>query len=245
MYNLYANHKQFLQGEEVTFDYNYVRVFGAAAKKCKCGSSQCRGFIGGDPLNCEVVLYDSDEEDSQELEVDRESNTFEEILSTTTNTSLDENQDAVLSTEIENSHLVAHGETESSADASTSSFVRPENLEDSSEHLTQPLCITHVEDTFSRADKPLKSETSSLIEELGNDAQLKTCLDSVEVDQEPPRSLAPRKSRVSSGSLNKKNNKAPKIKLKKSEQVTSTSKKPSSACGRHEVGKEVLFNFFI
>ncbi|XP_010534715.1 PREDICTED: histone-lysine N-methyltransferase ASHH2-like isoform X2 [Tarenaya hassleriana] len=51
------------KGEEVTFDYNYVRVFGAAAKKCYCGSSHCRGYIGGDPLNGDVVIQsDSDEE---------------------------------------------------------------------------------------------------------------------------------------------------------------------------------------
>uniref|UniRef100_A0A5B6ZFR2 Histone-lysine N-methyltransferase ASHH2 n=1 Tax=Davidia involucrata TaxID=16924 RepID=A0A5B6ZFR2_DAVIN len=51
------------KGEEVTFDYNYVRIFGAAAKKCVCGSSQCRGYIGGDPLNTEVIVQgDSDEE---------------------------------------------------------------------------------------------------------------------------------------------------------------------------------------
>ncbi|KAG7032825.1 Histone-lysine N-methyltransferase ASHH2 [Cucurbita argyrosperma subsp. argyrosperma] len=51
------------KGEEVTFDYNYVRVFGAAAKKCYCGSSHCRGYIGGDPLNSEVIIQsDSDEE---------------------------------------------------------------------------------------------------------------------------------------------------------------------------------------
>ncbi|XP_038885000.1 histone-lysine N-methyltransferase ASHH2 isoform X2 [Benincasa hispida] len=51
------------KGEEVTFDYNYVRVFGAAAKKCYCGSFQCRGYIGGDPLNSEVIIQsDSDEE---------------------------------------------------------------------------------------------------------------------------------------------------------------------------------------
>ncbi|XP_044475278.1 uncharacterized protein LOC123203150 [Mangifera indica] len=49
--------------EELTFDYNYVRVFGAAAKKCYCGSPQCRGYIGGDPLNTEVIYQgDSDEE---------------------------------------------------------------------------------------------------------------------------------------------------------------------------------------
>jgi len=48
----------------LTFDYNYVRVFGAAAKKCYCGSPHCRGYIGGgDPLNAEVVVHgDSDDE---------------------------------------------------------------------------------------------------------------------------------------------------------------------------------------
>ncbi|KAJ0976840.1 hypothetical protein J5N97_012314 [Dioscorea zingiberensis] len=51
------------EGEEVTFDYNYVRVFGAAAKKCVCGSSECRGYIGGDPSNTEAIVHgDSDEE---------------------------------------------------------------------------------------------------------------------------------------------------------------------------------------
>lgn len=51
------------QGEELTFDYNYVRVFGAAAKRCVCGSSECRGYIGGDPLNKDAVVQgDSDEE---------------------------------------------------------------------------------------------------------------------------------------------------------------------------------------
>lgn len=51
------------QGEEVTFDYNYVRVFGAAAKKCVCGSPNCRGYIGGDPTNFEVIVQeDSDDE---------------------------------------------------------------------------------------------------------------------------------------------------------------------------------------
>ncbi|KAF5725302.1 histone-lysine N-methyltransferase ASHH2 [Tripterygium wilfordii] len=51
------------KGEEVTFDYNYVRVFGAAVKKCYCGSPPCRGYIGGDPHNAEVIVQgDSDEE---------------------------------------------------------------------------------------------------------------------------------------------------------------------------------------
>ncbi|KAK7282685.1 hypothetical protein RIF29_11658 [Crotalaria pallida] len=56
--------KNIKQGDEVTFDYNYVRVFGAAAKKCYCGSRHCRGYIGGgDPLDAELIVQgDSDEE---------------------------------------------------------------------------------------------------------------------------------------------------------------------------------------
>ncbi|CAI8598342.1 unnamed protein product [Vicia faba] len=52
------------QDEELTFDYNYVRVFGAAAKKCYCGSPHCRGYIGGgDPLNDGLIVQgDSDDE---------------------------------------------------------------------------------------------------------------------------------------------------------------------------------------
>ncbi|KAJ6954282.1 hypothetical protein NC652_005885 [Populus alba x Populus x berolinensis] len=51
------------KGEEVTFDYNYVRVVGAAAKRCYCGSPQCQGYIGGDPTSSEVTdQVDSDEE---------------------------------------------------------------------------------------------------------------------------------------------------------------------------------------
>lgn len=38
-------------------------MVGAAAKKCHCGSSQCRGYIGGDPQNTEVVYQgESDDE---------------------------------------------------------------------------------------------------------------------------------------------------------------------------------------
>lgn len=47
----------------MTFDYNYVRVFGAAVKKCVCGSPHCRGYIGADRLNTEIVVQgDSDDE---------------------------------------------------------------------------------------------------------------------------------------------------------------------------------------
>ncbi|XP_031117472.1 histone-lysine N-methyltransferase ASHH2-like isoform X1 [Ipomoea triloba] len=54
------------KGEELTFDYNYVRVFGAAAKKCVCGSPQCRGYIGGDPQNAEVIVQDDSDDEYPE-----------------------------------------------------------------------------------------------------------------------------------------------------------------------------------
>ncbi|BBN20370.1 protein MpASHH3 [Marchantia polymorpha subsp. ruderalis] len=55
------------EGEEVTFDYNYVRVRGASAKKCECGSSQCRGFIGADSETPRAVV-ESDSEDDEDPE---------------------------------------------------------------------------------------------------------------------------------------------------------------------------------
>ncbi|XP_059301922.1 histone-lysine N-methyltransferase ASHH2-like, partial [Lycium ferocissimum] len=60
------------KGEEVTFDYNYVRVFGAAVKKCVCGSPHCRGYIGGDPLNAEVIVQDDSDDEYPETVVLRE-----------------------------------------------------------------------------------------------------------------------------------------------------------------------------
>lgn len=59
------------KGEELTFDYNYVRVFGAAAKKCHCGSHKCQGYIGGDPHNADqIVQGDSDEEFPEPVVID-------------------------------------------------------------------------------------------------------------------------------------------------------------------------------
>eukprot|EP00250_Pteridium_aquilinum_P019301 c24385_g1_i2 orf=369-5060(+) len=54
------------KGEEITFDYNFVRVCGAAAKKCLCGSRDCRGFIGGDPMTPRSVVHSDSEEDDPE-----------------------------------------------------------------------------------------------------------------------------------------------------------------------------------
>ncbi|VFR00252.1 unnamed protein product [Cuscuta campestris] len=57
------------KGEELTFDYNYVRVVGAAAKKCVCGTPQCRGYIGGDPQNAEVIIQDDSDDEFPEPDV--------------------------------------------------------------------------------------------------------------------------------------------------------------------------------
>ncbi|KAJ7514756.1 hypothetical protein O6H91_23G058100 [Diphasiastrum complanatum] len=60
--------RDLVQGEEITFDYHYEPVYGAAAKKCECGSSQCRGYIGGQPpLNpTSIVESESEEEEDPE-----------------------------------------------------------------------------------------------------------------------------------------------------------------------------------
>nr|XP_009416927.1 PREDICTED: uncharacterized protein LOC103997440 isoform X2 [Musa acuminata subsp. malaccensis] len=62
------------KGEELTFDYNYVRVFGAAAKKCVCGSSVCRGYIGSDPLDAEVIVQDDSDDEILEPMMAHEEN---------------------------------------------------------------------------------------------------------------------------------------------------------------------------
>ncbi|KAG9149163.1 hypothetical protein Leryth_003160 [Lithospermum erythrorhizon] len=58
--------KNIQKGEELTFDYNYVRVFGAAVKKCVCESSQCRGYIGGQSQDTEIVVQDDSEDEYSE-----------------------------------------------------------------------------------------------------------------------------------------------------------------------------------
>eukprot|EP00268_Persea_americana_P038767 TRINITY_DN38397_c0_g1_i2.p1 TRINITY_DN38397_c0_g1~~TRINITY_DN38397_c0_g1_i2.p1 ORF type:complete len:2316 (+),score=492.02 TRINITY_DN38397_c0_g1_i2:357-6950(+) len=77
------------KGEEVTFDYNYVRVFGAAAKKCVCGSSGCRGYIGGDPSTTEsIVQGDSDDEYPEPVMMDEDGEVERKMEDTIPSTSL-------------------------------------------------------------------------------------------------------------------------------------------------------------
>ncbi|WVZ75043.1 hypothetical protein U9M48_023138 [Paspalum notatum var. saurae] len=49
------------KGEELTFDYNYVRVSGAAPQKCFCGTAKCRGYIGGDISVVDTITQDDPE----------------------------------------------------------------------------------------------------------------------------------------------------------------------------------------
>ncbi|TVU29724.1 hypothetical protein EJB05_21306 [Eragrostis curvula] len=49
------------KGEELTFDYNYVRVSGAAPQKCFCGTAKCRGYIGGDISIVDTIKQDDAE----------------------------------------------------------------------------------------------------------------------------------------------------------------------------------------
>ncbi|KAM0840806.1 hypothetical protein ACQ4PT_059408 [Festuca glaucescens] len=49
------------KGEELTFDYNYVRVSGAAPQKCFCGTAECRGYIGGDISGSGIISQDDAE----------------------------------------------------------------------------------------------------------------------------------------------------------------------------------------
>ena len=77
------------QGQELTFDYNYVRVFGAAAKKCYCGSSHCRGYIGGDPLNGDVVVQSDSDEEYPELVILDDDESGEGIVDATSKIFMD------------------------------------------------------------------------------------------------------------------------------------------------------------
>ncbi|XP_010533983.1 PREDICTED: histone-lysine N-methyltransferase ASHH2-like [Tarenaya hassleriana] len=127
--------------EELTFDYNYVRVFGAAGPKCYCGSSRCRGYIGGDLLDRDVIVKsDSDEvhilEDDISNPVTRNSpfNYAEVKLAD----ELRRETEEMIDHELEVYEVVAHPEPDDSMDHFAPSSSQVEYLEDSSLSPVQP-----------------------------------------------------------------------------------------------------------
>lgn len=62
----------------MTFDYNYVRVSGAAPQKCFCGTAKCRGYLGGDVSIVDTITQDDTEADHfEQMVFDKDS---EELL---------------------------------------------------------------------------------------------------------------------------------------------------------------------
>lgn len=60
----FFSRKDIKQGDEITFDYQYQR-YGKEAQKCLCDATNCRGWIGENPLE------EGDEEEvSENLEID-------------------------------------------------------------------------------------------------------------------------------------------------------------------------------
>lgn len=54
------------RGEEITFDYKYER-YGHEAQKCYCNSSNCRGWLGGEPgKEREAAAPDEEEEEEED-----------------------------------------------------------------------------------------------------------------------------------------------------------------------------------
>ena len=64
-------------GEELSFDYKYER-YGNVAQKCYCGSSNCRGWLGGEPKEGEgeeqeeMDEWSSSEEEEDEVKPKQE-----------------------------------------------------------------------------------------------------------------------------------------------------------------------------
>nr|GMD55584.1 histone-lysine N-methyltransferase ASHH2-like [Ipomoea batatas] len=122
------------KGEEVTFDYNYVRVFGAAAKRCVCGSPQCRGYIGGDTLNAEVIVQDDSDDEYPEPVVEcEEIDMYDELnyIKSSANSFSDLEMRTVDEASEYNDILVGHGSvhTPNSVKTKNGDITCPENFE--------------------------------------------------------------------------------------------------------------------
>ncbi|KAK1407678.1 hypothetical protein QVD17_39300 [Tagetes erecta] len=172
------------KGEELTFDYNYVRVFGAAAKKCVCGSSRCRGVIGGDPLSDEtVVLGDSDDELPEPVKF-HENNKLDDIIPVTVTAESDfindvetkRSSDSLFATDEKNDDsaiLVESTEGEVSFDRSSSATSASESKIECAEELL-PSCAQPL-DTSLKVKNEIRKQKENItsVNLLPEDSDLK------------------------------------------------------------------------
>ncbi|XVE55272.1 hypothetical protein DITRI_Ditri03aG0145500 [Diplodiscus trichospermus] len=211
------------KGEEVTFDYNYVRVFGAAAKKCHCGSPHCRGYIGGDSLSAEVIVHDDSDEESPEpvmLEDGETCNGSDKIISGSA--SFDDGANGVMKLENmpEAEGYVNHS---ASAISESNSSLETEDLKGNFQFAIQPekiLPMTNLCDAVQpdgTMEQRAMNKTSSSIQKLDAslnmsdnklpsgivDGNKKSKFDSAEDKQVSPKSRPLMKTCRSSGSIKK------------------------------------------
>ncbi|XWS15178.1 hypothetical protein CRYUN_Cryun35bG0072000 [Craigia yunnanensis] len=205
------------KGEEITFDYNYVRVFGAAAKKCHCGSPHCRGYIGGDPLTAEVIVHDDSDEESPEpkmLEDGENWNGSDKIISSSS--SFDgaamQSVDSVITDGV--IKLENMPEAEDSVNRSASATSKLNSSVETEDLKTVPCVAVQPDGT---TEQKAMNKTSSSIQKLDTcpnmsdyklpsgivDANKKSKFDTAEDKQVPPKSRPLMKTCRSSGSIKK------------------------------------------
>ncbi|XP_019702782.1 uncharacterized protein [Elaeis guineensis] len=148
------------KGEEVTFDYNYVRVFGAAAKKCVCGAPECRGYIGGDPLNTEVIVQDDSDDEYPEPVMIQEDSERELDVDETVSDAMDANTLKHKEISMENKDLLiqcAPTDSEDYQQAKESIFRPLLSDVNSLDASCQTLCPIQTEETMSRSVSDVQS----------------------------------------------------------------------------------------
>ncbi|KAF8103592.1 hypothetical protein N665_0188s0518 [Sinapis alba] len=160
------------KGQELTFDYNYVRVFGAAAKKCYCGSSHCRGYIGGDPLNGDVVVQSDSDEEYPELVILDDEESGEGILDATSRIFTDgaDMQNPQNSTEVNDSKDLAPQSPSSLSVKLTESEILPSfQPTEVSKELSTDMPVTDIQQEVLEKKTKSTSPTSKSLSRLSSD----------------------------------------------------------------------------
>ncbi|GLJ29914.1 hypothetical protein SUGI_0591390 [Cryptomeria japonica] len=85
--------RDLVKGEELTADYNFQPASGAAAEKCACGSTNCRGFIGVLKNPTDVVENESDGEEPLPIMVKEESEDVATVVDCLKSSLIEKTQD--------------------------------------------------------------------------------------------------------------------------------------------------------